>query len=181
MPRVETPTLPRIPASVMVAKRPPSTAADHTRQRSGASAYQSQFCASHGPSGLSQRPTVGALGEREQLGAPVEGRDQLGLEPRSDGERLELLRQRRMPARGALEHALAEAPDVVERVPEVGEERQVGVEAERRAIGQRRPAARAALARIRRVGAQRGECRLGRRGHARRVENLSESRSAPRR
>ena len=58
MPRVETPTLARIPASVIVAKRAPSTAADQTTQRSGASAYQSQFCASHGPSALAHRPTV---------------------------------------------------------------------------------------------------------------------------
>ncbi len=58
MPLLETPTLPRIPASVIVAKRAPSTAADQTTQRPGASAYQSQFCASHGPAALSQRPTV---------------------------------------------------------------------------------------------------------------------------
>ena len=58
MPRVDMPTLARMPASVIVAKRPPSTAADQTRQRSASSAYQSQFCASHGPSALSLRPTV---------------------------------------------------------------------------------------------------------------------------
>ena len=104
-PRVETPTLARIPASVIVAKRAPSTAADQTTQRSGASAYQSQFCASHGPSALSQRPTRRALGEREQLGAAVERGDQLGLEPRARGERLQLGGERRMPARACAQHA----------------------------------------------------------------------------
>ena len=97
-----------------------------------------------------------ALGEREQLGAPVERRDELGLEPRPERERLQLRRQRRMPALGALEHARPEAPDVVEPVPEVGEQRQVRRQAERSALGQRRlpphgPRTRGSVASVRSV------------------------------
>ena len=165
-PALETPTLARIPASVMVAKRAPSTAADHTRQRSGASAYQSQFCASHGPSGLSQRPTVVHSASASSSVRPLSAATSSGSSRAPERERLQLGRERRMPALGALEHARAEAPHVVEPVPEVGEQRQVGVQAERSALGQRRSRRTAALPRIRRVGAQRGERRLGRRGHA---------------
>ena len=169
IPRVETPTLARIPASVIVAKRAPSTAADHTRQRSGASAYQSQFCASHGPSALSQRPTVVHSASASSSVRPLSAADQLGLEPRPERERLQLRRERRMPARGALEHARAEAPHVVEPVPEA-----------RRTAAGTRPgrAQRARPARTRRRGpapadpsrpCSASQRRLGERGHAGRV------------
>ena len=136
IPRVETPTLARMPASVIVAKRAPSTAADHTRQRSGASAYQSQFCASHGPSALSQRPTVVHSASASSSVRPLSAADQLGLEPGAERERLELQRERRVPARRALEHARAEAPHVVEVVPDAREQRQVRGQAERSGLGQ---------------------------------------------
>ena len=90
MPLLETPTLARIPASVIVAKRAPSTAADQTTQRSGASAYQSQFCASHGPAGALAAAYGRALGQAQQLCAPVERGDQLGLDPGAQRERLQL-------------------------------------------------------------------------------------------
>ena len=111
-------------------------------------------------------PDGRALGEREQLRASVQRRDQLGLEPRPERERLQLGRERRMPALDALEHARAEAPHIVEPVPEIREQRQVGVQAERRPPCQRRSRGPAALAGIRLVGAQRCECLFGQRGHA---------------
>ena len=58
--------------------------------------------------------------------------------PGAERECLQLGGERRVPALGALEHAVAEAPHVVARVTGVCEERQVGVEAERRARRQRR-------------------------------------------
>ena len=157
MPRLETPTLARIPASVIVAKRAPSTAADQTTQRSGRIGVPVPVLRQPRPSGALAAADGRALGEREQLGAPVERRDQLGLDAGAQRERLELGGERRVPALGALEHARAEAPHVVARVAAVREQRQVGVEAERGARGERRPGRAPALARIGRVRAQRRE------------------------
>ena len=84
----------------------------------------------------------GALGEREQLGAPVERRDELGLEPRPAANASS------SAASGACQRSTRSSTrspnrrDVVERVPEVGEERQVGARQSAVRAASARPAAR---------------------------------------
>ncbi len=170
IPRVETPTLARMPASVIVAKRAPSTAADHTRQRSGVVGVPVPVLREPRPLRALAAPDGRALGNREQLGAPVERRDQLRLQPGAQRERLELRRERRVPARGALEHARAEAPHVIEVVPGAREDRKVRRQGERRGLGQGGPGREPPRPRIGRVRAQRRQRRVGERGHAGRVE-----------
>ena len=170
IPRVETPTLARMPASVIVAKRAPSTAADHTRQRWESSAYQSQFCASHGPSALSQRPTVVHSAIASSSVRPLSAPTSSGSSPAPERERLELRRERRVPARGALEHASAEAPHVIEVVPGAREHRKVRRQGERHGLGQGGPGREPSRPRIGRVRAQRHQRGVGERGHAGRVE-----------
>jgi hypothetical protein len=95
--------LARIPASVIVTSRSPSARSTvQTTQRSGESTYQSQFCASQGPSFA------------RDLGAGVERADQLGRDARSAGDAFHLLDQARLPVRDAHERRVTQAQHPVD-------------------------------------------------------------------
>jgi hypothetical protein len=114
-----------------------------------------------------------ALGEREELGAAVERRHELGLEPAAEREALQLGGERRVAALRHGEHALAEPAHGIAVAAVGGEEREIRREAAGGAAGELRPGEAPALARIRRVGAY-GRERAFRQGrHARRLPRAS--------
>ena len=92
-PRLFMPSFARMPASVIVTQTLAVRRARPSRrtQRSGASTYQSQFWASHGPSARVEARDQRAPARARDLGARVQRADQLGRDARAVGDALHLL------------------------------------------------------------------------------------------